>query len=52
MASEISLVYNPVIIGEKCYSMFSDINKNLKMKLEKTEVFPGGCIWMVYSLGT
>lgn len=52
MASEISLVYNPVIIGGKCYSMFSDINKNIKMKLAKTEVFPNGCIWMVYSLGT
>lgn len=52
MVSEISLIFNPVIVGEKCYPMFSDIGKNINMKLEKSEVFPNGCIWMVYSLGT
>ena len=52
LATEVSLIINPLIVGEKCYPVFSDISKNTKMKLEKTEVFPNGCIWMVYSIGT
>jgi 2,5-diamino-6-(ribosylamino)-4(3H)-pyrimidinone 5'-phosphate reductase len=52
LATEVSLIINPLIVGEKGYPMFSDINKNTKLKLEKTEVFPNGCIWMVYRLDT
>ena len=50
MVSEISLLVHPLIVGEKCYPMFSDITGNLIPKLKKSEQFENGCLWMVYSL--
>lgn len=47
---EISLLVHPVIIGEKCYPMFSDITKNRELKLVKSEVYENGCVWNVYRL--
>jgi len=50
MANEISLLVHPIIVGKTCYPMFSDVNKNLNLKLIKSESFENGCVWNVYSL--
>jgi 2,5-diamino-6-(ribosylamino)-4(3H)-pyrimidinone 5'-phosphate reductase len=50
IVSEISLLVHPLIIGEKCYPMFSDVKANLNLKLKKSEQFKNGCIWMVFSV--
>ncbi|MCU0462623.1 MAG: dihydrofolate reductase family protein [Bacteroidales bacterium] len=50
MVDEISLLVHPLIVGEKCYPMFSDINKNTEFKLVKSEKFDNGCVWNVYRL--
>jgi len=49
MVNEISLLFHPVIIGEKGYPMFSDLKKKLNLKLIKSEQFENGCVWMVYT---
>jgi 2,5-diamino-6-(ribosylamino)-4(3H)-pyrimidinone 5'-phosphate reductase len=50
MVNEISLLVHPLVVGEKCYPMFSDINANLNVKLKKSEQYENGCIWLVYSV--
>jgi 2,5-diamino-6-(ribosylamino)-4(3H)-pyrimidinone 5'-phosphate reductase len=50
MVNEISLLVHPVIVGEKCYPMFSDITKNSDLKLVKSETYENGCVWNVYRL--
>lgn len=50
IVNEISLLIHPIIAGEKCYPMFSAVTKNLNLKLEKSEQFDNGCVWMVYSV--
>jgi 2,5-diamino-6-(ribosylamino)-4(3H)-pyrimidinone 5'-phosphate reductase len=50
MVNEISLLVHPLIAGEKCYPMFSDIRGNLNLKLKKSEQFENGCVWMVYNV--
>jgi 2,5-diamino-6-(ribosylamino)-4(3H)-pyrimidinone 5'-phosphate reductase len=50
MVDEISLLVHPLLVGENCYSMFSDVKGNLSLKLKKSETFENGCIWMVYNL--
>lgn len=50
LVAEISLLIHPVLIGENCYPMFSDVNKNLKLKLKKSEIMAKGCVWLVYCL--
>ena len=37
LVSEISLLIHPIIVGNQSYNMFSDIDKNLKLKLFKKE---------------
>jgi len=49
MVNKISLLFHPVIIGEKGYPMFSDLKKNLNLKLIKSEQLENGCVWMVYT---
>jgi len=49
MVNEISLLFHPVIIGEKGYPMFSDLKKYLNLKLIKSEQLENGCVWMVYT---
>ena len=46
--SEISLLIHPIIVGIKSYNMFSDINKNLKIKLIRKETLEDEFIWVVY----
>jgi 2,5-diamino-6-(ribosylamino)-4(3H)-pyrimidinone 5'-phosphate reductase len=50
MVDEISLLVHPLLVGEKCYPMFSDVKGNLNLKLKKSETFENGCIWLVYNL--
>ena len=48
--SEISLLIHPVIVGNKSYNMFSDIDTNLKLKLFKKETLEKQYIWLVYKV--
>jgi 2,5-diamino-6-(ribosylamino)-4(3H)-pyrimidinone 5'-phosphate reductase len=48
--SEISLLIHPVIVGNNSYNMFSDINKNLKLKLIKKEILEKEYVWLVYKV--
>ena len=50
LVNEISILIHPLVIGEKCYSMFSGINSQLNLKLTKSEQFENGCVWNVYSV--
>jgi 2,5-diamino-6-(ribosylamino)-4(3H)-pyrimidinone 5'-phosphate reductase len=50
LVNEISLLIHPLIVGENCYPIFSDINKNLALKLLKSEHYENGCVWTVYSI--
>lgn len=49
-ASKISLLIHPIIVGNKSYNMFSDVNKNLKLKLFKKEVLEKDYIWLLYTI--
>lgn len=48
--SEISLLVHPIIVGIKSYNIFSDIDKNLKLKLVRKEILKGDFIWVVYTI--
>ncbi len=50
LVKEISLLVHPVIVGQKYYPMFSDINKNTDLKLIKSETYDNGCVWNVYKI--
>ena len=48
--SEISLLIHPIIVGNKSYNMFSDIDTNLKLKLFKKETLEKQYILLVYKV--
>lgn len=48
--SEISLLVHPVIVGNKAYNMFSNVNKNITLKLHKKEALDKGYVWLVYKV--
>jgi 2,5-diamino-6-(ribosylamino)-4(3H)-pyrimidinone 5'-phosphate reductase len=48
--SEISLLIHPIIVGNKSYNMFSNIDNNLKLKLLKKETLEKQYIWLVYNV--
>jgi 2,5-diamino-6-(ribosylamino)-4(3H)-pyrimidinone 5'-phosphate reductase len=50
VVNELSLLIHPLVIGEKYYSMFSDVKGNKSFKLLKSEQFENGCIWAVYRI--
>ena len=50
LVSEISLLIHPVIVGNKSYYMFSDVNKNLKLKLIRKEILENNFIWLAYKV--
>jgi 2,5-diamino-6-(ribosylamino)-4(3H)-pyrimidinone 5'-phosphate reductase len=50
IVEEISLLIHPIIVGEKCYPIFSEISGNILGKLKKSEKFDNGCVWNVYTL--
>lgn len=49
LVNEISLLVHPLIVGEKCYPVFSDIHLSLPLKIKKSEQFENGCVWIVYN---
>ena len=49
-ASELSILVYPVIVGNKAYNIFGNINKNVTLKLFKKEFFSGGYVWLVYRI--
>jgi len=50
MVHEISLLVHPLIVGDKYYPMFSEVNQNLNLKLIKSESYDNGCVWNVYQI--
>lgn len=50
LTNEISLLIHPLIVGEQCYSVFSNIKGILNLKLMKSEQFANGCVWNVYNI--
>ena len=50
LVSEISLLIHPIIVGKKSYNMFSEIDKNLRLKLFKKEILEEEYIWLVYTI--
>ena len=51
LASEISLLIHPVIVGSAAYTVFCTVNKNLGLKLVKKKSLGEGCVWLVYKVG-
>ena len=50
LVEEISLLIHPLVVGEKCYPMFSDVKENLNLNLTHSESYDNGCVWNVYKL--
>lgn len=50
LASEVSLLIHPIIVGNKSYNIFSNINKAISLKLDKTEPIDDGYVWLVYTI--
>lgn len=48
--SEISLLIHPVIVGTDAYTIFAQIDKSIKLKLVKREIFNNGYVWLVYTV--
>jgi len=50
LASEISLLIHPIIVGANAYHMFSNIIKTPKLKLIKEEKLNKGYVWLAYKV--
>lgn len=50
LASEVSLLIHPVIVGSKSYNIFSNISEAVSLKLDKAEVLGKGYVWLVYTV--
>ena len=50
LASEISLLIHPIIVGNKSYSIFSNVSEAMSLKLDKAEVLGKGYVWLVYTV--
>jgi len=50
LASELSLLVHPVIVGKKAYNIFGNIEKNMNLKLYKKKVYPRGYVWLNYKV--
>ena len=48
LVDEISLLVHPIIVGEKAYNIFGNIQQNLIVRLQKQERLEKGYIWLVY----
>jgi riboflavin biosynthesis pyrimidine reductase len=48
LASELSLLIHPVIVGKDAYNIFGNINKAVSLKLRKQEALGKGYVWLVY----
>ena len=50
LASEISLLIHPIIVGNNAYNIFSNINRTINLKLQKKETLDAGYVWLVYTI--
>ena len=50
LASEISLLIHPVIVGDKTYGIFSAISETVKLRLDKAEILDRKYVWLVYTV--
>jgi len=50
LASEISLLIHPVIVGKKAYTIFDNISKGVNLKLHKQEIMRKEFLWLVYKV--
>lgn len=50
LASEISLLIHPVIVGKKAYTIFDKTSKSVNLKLQKQEIMGKGLVWLVYKV--
>ena len=50
LASEISLLIHPVIVGKKAYTIFDNTSKSVNLKLQKQEIMGNGFVWLVYKV--
>lgn len=48
LVHEISLLIHPLLIGNKCYPIFSDVKTNLQLKLKNSEKYSNGCVHNIY----
>jgi len=52
LASEISLLIHPIIVGNKAYNIFSNINSTINLKLQKKETLDKGYVWLIYKVSS
>ena len=50
LVAEISLLIHPVIVGNKAYSIFSNVNSSINLKLQQKETMDEGYVWLVYKV--
>ncbi len=50
LVSKLSLLIHPIVVGKDSYNMFGNIANNTNLRLLKQKSFPGGYIWLVYSI--
>jgi 2,5-diamino-6-(ribosylamino)-4(3H)-pyrimidinone 5'-phosphate reductase len=50
LASEISLLIHPIIVGNKSYSIFSNVSEAISLKLDKAEILDKRYVWLVYTV--
>jgi len=50
LASEISLLIHPIIVGNKAYNIFSNVSEAISLELDKAELLDKGYVWLVYNV--
>lgn len=48
LVDEVSLLVHPVIVGEKQYTLLSEVNDNISLNLIKNEAMGKDKVWLVY----
>ena len=50
LVNEISLLIHPIIVGDKSYNIFDNVNKKIQFKLLKNETLDEGHVWVAYQV--
>jgi len=50
LIDEISLLVHPIIVGDKSYYIFDNVNNKLQLKLIKKEILDDNYIWLLYKV--
>ncbi|MCX7000921.1 MAG: dihydrofolate reductase family protein [Candidatus Sumerlaeota bacterium] len=50
LVDKISLLVHPVIVGKNQYTLFSEVNGNIKIELVSTKKFSDNKIWLTYKV--